>query len=209
MIPFDHELYNKNATGLDYPEFYRFAIVENVRRNQLIIDEVAKLLKDGHPSLVIVKAIDHGRILKEMMQASGIGRVEFIYGDVDPMERIRLRELFNEGHYDVLIGSTVFDTAINLHRASGLVLAASGNSKIRAPQRVGRVLSQVMGKVAVVKDIKDMNVKWFEDDARDRQQVYVGRYGQTRVKVRGVEDVTELEKRANINYSKMFDNLGI
>jgi superfamily II DNA or RNA helicase len=135
--------------------------------------------------------------------------VEFIYGDVDPMERIRLRELFNEGHYDVLIGSTVFDTAIDLHRASGLVLAASGNSKIRAPQRVGRVLSQVMGKVAVVKDIKDMNVKWFEDDARDRQQVYVGRYGQTRVKVRGVEDVTELEKRANINYSKMFDNLGI
>lgn len=209
MIPYDHRLFNKNSTGLVYQDFYKAAIVNNMGRNELIVNEVKNLLAEGHPSLIIVKAIDHGHILKEMLINSGITKVEFIWGDINATERIRLRELFNQGEYDVLIGSTVFDTAIDLHRASGLVLAASGNSKIRAPQRVGRVLSQVMGKVAIVKDVKDLNVKWFEEDARDRQQVYTERYGSQRITVRGAAPISDIERKIGINFNKMFDNLGV
>jgi superfamily II DNA or RNA helicase len=206
MVPFDHKLYNEKATGINYPEFYKVAIVENMERNQVIVDEVLDLLKQGHPTIVIVRAIDHGHILKEMLINSGV-RTEFIWGDVDAMERIAIRNEFNNGAYDVLIGSTIFDTAIDLHRASGLVLAASGSSKIRAPQRVGRVLSQVMGKKAFVKDIKDINVKYFADDAKDRQKVYVARYGDKRIKVRGAGPKSDVEKILGIDYSQMFDNI--
>lgn len=207
MVPFDHKLFNEKATGINYQEFYKMAIVENMERNQLIIDEVKNLLSSGNPTIVIVKAIDHGKILKEMLQNQGVPHVEFIWGEVDALERINVRNAFNEGKYDVLIGSTIFDTAIDLRRASGLVLAASGSSKIRAPQRVGRVLSQVMGKTALVRDIKDMNVKYFADDAKDRQKVYIQRYGDKRVSVRGSGPKTDIEKMLGLDYSQMFDNL--
>jgi len=209
MIPFSHGLFNKKQSGLVYADFYAAALVENVKRNQLIVDEVVQLVNSGNPTIVIVKAIAHGHLLKQMLVASGITKTEFIWGDIPTKQRIVLREKFNAGEYDVLIGSTVFDVAIDLRRASGLVLAAGGSSKIRAPQRVGRVLSQVMGKTAIVKDIRDADVKWFEDDARDRQRVYVERYGQNRVKVRGVGAVSEIEKLIGISSSKMFDNLGL
>lgn len=209
MIPFAHGLHNKKQSGLEYSEFYKATIVNNEKRNAVIVKELVDLVNAGNPSLVIVKSIEHGHTLKSMLVEAGIVNTEFIWGDVPAKERIRLRERFNDGEYDVLIGSTVFDVAIDLRRATGLVLAAGGNSKIRAPQRVGRVLSQVMGKTAIVKDIKDMEIKWFEDDARDRQQVYVERYGQKRVHVRGVGPVSELEKLAGINMNRMFDNLGI
>lgn len=208
MIPFDHKLYNKNATGIKYPEFYDECITFHELRNQLIIDEVIKLLKSGNPTLVIVRRIDHGKILQEMLINAGIQRVEFISGELtNPLDRIKLRDEFNNGKYDVLIGSTVFDTAQDLHRATGLVIAAAGSSKIRTPQRVGRVLSQVMGKTALVKDIKDLNVKYFEEDAKDRQRHYVSRYGNSRVAVRGVLALTELEKIMGIDSSKLFDKL--
>jgi len=208
MIPFDHKLFNKNATGLQYSEFYDECITFNDERNNLIVDEALKLLDTGHPTLIIVRRIDHGNLLKEKLISAGLKRVEFISGELKSgLDRIKLRDEFNAGKYDVLIGSTVFDTAQDLHRASGLILAASGSSKIRAPQRVGRVLSQVMGKVAIVKDIKDLNVKYFEDDARDRQRHYISRYGDSRVRVRGVASLSELEQIMGINSSKMFDKL--
>jgi superfamily II DNA or RNA helicase len=207
MIPFDQGLHNEHATGIVYHKFYDQFIVQNEERNALVIDEVKKLLDSGNPTLVIVRRIDHGHLLKEMLISAGVFKVEFIWGEVDAKERIKLREAFNRGEFDVLIGSTIFDTAIDLHRASGLVLAASGNSKIRAPQRVGRVLSQVMGKVAKVKDIKDLNIKYFARDANDRQRVYIGRYGDKRVKVRGVGSPSEIEQIFGINTSRMFDNL--
>ena len=207
MIPFDHKLYNENSTGINYNSFYTDAIVYNVERNELIVSEVKNLLAGNNPSLIIVKRIEHGHILKQMLIDEGITKVEFIWGEIEAKERIRLRTKFNEGEFDVLIGSTVFDTAIDLHRASGLVLAASGSSKIRAPQRVGRVLSQVMGKLALVKDIKDLNVKYFAADAVDRQRIYAERYGNNRLMVRQVRELSELEKMFGINVSEMFENL--
>jgi len=207
MITFDHKLYNENSTGINYNSFYTDAIVHNVERNRVIVNEVKSLLVNKNPSLIIVKRIEHGHILKQMLIDEGIIRVEFIWGEIDAKERIKLRTKFNEGEFDVLIGSTVFDTAIDLHRASGLVLAASGSSKIRAPQRVGRVLSQVMGKIALVKDIKDLNVKYFAADAIDRQRIYVERYGNSRLSVRGARELSDLEKMFGINVSDMFEKL--
>ncbi len=207
MVPFDHKLYNEKATGIVYSKFYDEFITHNRYRNKVIVEEVKNLLVEGHPTLIIVRRIDHGHNLKEMLAEQGINKVEFIWGEIDAKERINLRNKFNAGDFDVLIGSTVFDTAIDLHRASGLVLAASGNSKIRAPQRVGRVLSQVMGKVAYVKDIKDLNIKYFAEDAKDRQRIYINRYGDSRVKVRGLRDLSEEEKKFGINFTKMFDNI--
>lgn len=208
MIPFDHGLFNKNATGLDYSQFYDECITFNEDRNNLIISETLKLLETGNPTLIIVRRIDHGNLLKERLINAGVRRVEFISGELkNGLARIKLRDEFNAGKYDILIGSTVFDTAQDLHRATGLVIAAGGSSKIRTPQRVGRVLSQVMGKTALVKDIKDMNVKYFEDDAKERQRRYISRYGDSRVKVRGAGPLSELEKIMGIDSSKLFDKL--
>lgn len=206
FVPFDHGLYNENERGIQYSEFYDAVIVNNRDRNELIVNEVIDLLHKGNPTLVIVRRIDHGHVLKEMLINRGISRVEFVWGEMSAGERIRVRNSFNAGNLDVLIGSTIFDTAIDLHRASGLVLAASGSSKIRAPQRVGRVLSQVMGKFAEVRDIKDENVKYFADDAKDRYRVYLSRYGDSRVQVRG-RGYSEEEKLFGIDVGKMFDKL--
>lgn len=207
MIPFDHRLYNQRATGIKYHEFYDACIVNNLARNQVIVNEVCNLLCQGCPTLIIVRRIEHGHMLKEMLINMGVYRTEFVWGEISPLKRIELRNKFNSGELDVLIGSTVFDTAIDLHRASGLVLAASGSSRIRAPQRVGRVLSQVMGKTAIVKDIKDINVKYFEDDARDRQRVYIERYGDERVDIRNQREISDIERIFNIDTRSMWDNI--
>jgi len=209
MVPFDHKLFNEEATGLKYNEFYDECITFNEDRNNIIVKEVLDLVTSGHPTLVIVRRIDHGRLLKDKLLSAGVERVEFISGELKSgLDRIRLRDEFNSGKYDVLIGSTVFDTAQDLHRASGLVLAASGSSKIRAPQRVGRVLSQVMGKTAIVKDIGDQNVKYFASDAVDRKKHYTNRYGASRISVRGERsELSEIEKIMGIDGTKMFDKV--
>lgn len=208
FIPYDHQLYNEKATGIDYNQFYDECITFNEGRNDLIIEETLKLVEANHPTLVIIRRIDQGNYLKERFLARGIKRVEFISGEIkDAQERRKLRDDFNSGKYDILIGSTVFDTAQDLHRASGLVIAAGGSSRIRTPQRVGRILSQVMGKVAIVKDIKDLNVKYFSEDSKERQGIYVERYGNGRVKIRDVKEFSELERLAGIDYTRLFDNL--
>lgn len=122
------------------------------------MNELYSLVKAGHPILAHC-TIDADDALKVSL-SKGIRTDSF--GDMNEQRRV-IRQDFNDGAYDVLIGSSIFDTAVDLHRASGLVLAASGSSRVTSPQRVGRVLSQVMGKVAFGEGIRNTQHSVFQD----------------------------------------------
>ena len=206
FIPFNHKLFNEGDRGLKYAPFYNEFIVENSGRNQLIVDETKKMVhEEGRYVLIIVTRIEHGKILKEMLQEQGIPDVEFIWGETSASDRITIRENFNSGKFRVFIGSTIFDVGINVPIASGLVIAAAGDSETRTPQRVGRILCDMVGKVAKAIDIRDDNIKWFSKQSKHRYQYCIERFGDSRVSVRGTE--CEASKKYGIPGLNMFDKL--
>lgn len=182
FVPFDHGLFNIN---MRYPELYEHQIVNNVERNNLIINETIKLLNDKRDILILVQRIKHGDTLKQLLADNKITDVEFVFGEITGATRQNLIKDYKQGKFRVLIGSTIFDVGADLPRVSGLVLAGAGQSKVRALQRVGRAIRKWETKeFAWVIDIGDYNIKYFEKQAKNRRDQYLSEFGEERVKTR-------------------------
>jgi superfamily II DNA or RNA helicase len=137
-----------------YPQVYDTYIVENETRNNMIIESVSKLHKNGRKILVLVKRKKHGIKLLEMMPKTI--SAYFLNGDATSEERQSVKDLFNANELDVIIASSIFDQGIDLPKLDALVLAGSGKSSTRALQRLGRVIRGAEGKKdALIADFVD------------------------------------------------------
>jgi len=135
----------ENEKYHSYHEIYKEMIVNNEERNERIIESVIK--EQGKKILIIIHEIEHGEILKEMLNKKNIN-CKYFHG------AIKDRELKEEDK--VVIASSIWDEGVDIPEFEVLILAAGGKSSIKVTQRIGRILRpKTDGRGSIVYDFID------------------------------------------------------
>lgn len=170
-----------------YGDLYQRAIVNNEKRNKMIVNLTVKLNKKGRTTLILIKNIGHGDYLVDKIrnqmghemisveiegQTVNISTVEFLSGRDDALRRKAVLKATKEKKVKVLIGSTIADEGLDCPSLDALILAGSGKTSTRAFQRIGRVIRLYDGKKdAIVFDFMD-ETKTFKRHALIREALY-------------------------------------
>jgi superfamily II DNA or RNA helicase len=166
--------------SMSWHTVYEEGIVRNHYRNLYTVG-VARVLKDaGFKSLILVQRIEHGRKLLEMMDdvnvvfSYGGGAVyrwdgeKTVEGSIDSE---KFREEFESSQGGVLIGSTVYDEAIDIPSMNSLFMTGGGRSPRRTIQRIGRTLHSRDEKVHVF-ETWDFQHPYLQKHSRERAFIY-------------------------------------
>lgn len=160
--------------GTNYSTIYEQYIVENEQRNAMVCLAADKTLKRDIPTMILVRHIKHGTLIKGLLEAYDYGgySVPFLTGKDDSQTRNSVIGDMRAGRLKSLIATTIADEGLDIKPLAGLVLAGGGKSSTRALQRVGRVLRPFEGKkVAEVTDFED-NARFLYDHSRARVKMY-------------------------------------
>ncbi len=150
-----------------WPEIEYSGIVENEYRNMKISFIANKC--DCKCVLVLVKKINHGKILEEYIDDS-----IFLCGDTPVDIREQAVKDFEAGEDIVLIASTIFDEGISINEIRNLIIAGGGASPIKSIQRLGRGLRLAKGKTTVnVFDFYDDTNPILKRHSKNRYKTYL------------------------------------
>jgi len=159
------------VAGHTYSEVYKKAISENALRNKWIADIATKMYEKNRNVLVLVKNIDHGKLLENLIPHS-----TFIYGKTSKKKRKEYLESMRNKEKRITIGSVIYDEGINVKALDCLICAGSGKSVTRALQRIGRVIRTYKEdgyekKDAIVIDFLDY-CKYLLSHSKKRIKIY-------------------------------------
>jgi len=159
-----------NMRGLgrtSYANVYKQAIVENSFRNSQIVEMTDRFLNNERKILILVKQINHGKILEELIPDS-----TFLHGGTGKKKRQKHLDKMRKGDPQVTIASVIFDEGIDVRPLDTLILAGGGKSPTRALQRIGRILRPHEGKIdAIAVDFMD-ECKYMKSHSKRRLNIY-------------------------------------
>ncbi len=167
------------SNAASWASVYNTLVVNSKARNAALVELTRRATK---PGLVFVKEVAHGKLLTDMLMRAGI-QAEFIWGEHSlEWRRSHVKRLL-QGHYDVLVCSSVFQEGIDIPALRSVVVGSGGKSVISTLQRLGRgmrVERNAKGEVVEgggefeVFDVADKGNKWLERHARARIAAYAG-----------------------------------
>ena len=169
------------STYVDYLHRHRQAgtayddgIVYNLHRNKVICEAAVEYYKRNKQTLIIVKKIDHGDIISDLLTATKqFIPHQFIHGSLATEERTEGLDNFKNGITKVLIASSILDQGVDIPNIDVLIFASGGNSYIRAIQRVGRGLRIHDNKDHLtVIDFSDRTNKYLAKHSIERFKTY-------------------------------------
>jgi len=124
----------------DWQKEYVAQIVTNDERNERIVDEVVRLVREGKQTYIHVERVAHMNLLYNMIAREiGADKVARIWGKISTKTRQQLLKQFQARDINVLIG-TILKEGVNLPAMDAVVLAGGLSSPIALVQKVGRVL---------------------------------------------------------------------
>jgi len=149
-------------------------IVKHSTRNAMLLNQIEKLHSDPDTrTLVLVSQIKHGDMFVEKLSKRGISTV-FLSGAGrvrgSDLDRDSILAEFQKGRIRVLVGSVIFDEAVDLPQITDVVMAAGGKKVRRTKQRVGRSLR---GTAPVrIWDMIDMHNHILRTHSNKRRETY-------------------------------------
>ncbi len=161
---------NKGVTGLkysSYPKIYSQAIVNNSKRNEWIAKIAIRMHKEGRLPLVLVKQIQHGNILNNLIENS-----VFLSGKISSKKRKEHLEKMRKRECGITIASVIFDEGVDIRPLDTLILAGGGKSQTRALQRIGRILRTYPGKENAIAIDFDDHCKYLHKHSQKRRKIY-------------------------------------
>lgn len=156
--------------GATYAEVYSNYVVENPKRNEIVLKATQQMVDKGKKVLVLVSRINHAKILAELFKDKF--RLDILDGSDNSTERERVINAMKNNELDVIIATRIFDQGVDIPNLDGLILACSGKSSTRALQRIGRVIRKHhQKKEAIVVDFMD-NCKYLREHTKSRIKIY-------------------------------------
>lgn len=146
----------KNKTEFDqindWNELYEYAIVTNKERNEVVVETADQLLNElDRPNvMVMVREIEHGHLLKKMLESRLGTTVPFLWGSTKNNSLVTNMEDYKAGKIKCMVVSTIFDEGVDIPNISSMIIASGGSSPIKSIQRVGRGIRRISGKDDVV-----------------------------------------------------------
>lgn len=138
-------------------DVYEAGIVENSKRNEMIIDVLEAYLRGGGERggiLIIVKAIRHGEILSELAADRGID-LPFVSGVTKTSDRLLYLHELRTHERNALCASQIFNEGEDVKSLECVVNAAAGANEKNVIQIAGRVTRQYDGKTPMYIDFED------------------------------------------------------
>lgn len=153
-----------------YQTVYKKYIVENEVRNNQIIKGAQKLVEQGYQTLVLYNSVAHGIHLHE--QLSKLLPCALLSGKDSSETRNAVKQDLESGKIKCIVASKIFDIGVDLPSLSGLIIASSGKSSVRALQRIGRVIRKFPNKKqAAIIDFYDQ-APYLTEHAIARRKIY-------------------------------------
>lgn len=154
-----------------YQDVYKEFIVENQSRNQLIIDKALEAYNRFEKVLILVRQIEHGKILEEALLDQGAW-VDYLSGKDSASKRSQVMKQFTTRTRSILIGSDgIMSEGIDLPAISVLINASGGKSSVMYYQKIGRAIRLAKDKKrAIIIDFLDQNVRYLNNQAKARMK---------------------------------------
>lgn len=140
MVVFHHD---KPKQRNSYTHFYKANIQNNDKRNRLLSNLIRMCEK---PMITFVTMMNHGSILMDMIKRDKQFDAVFAHGKVSKERRTQIIREANEGRIEVIVGSKIFDTGIDIPRLQTVMVADCGVSSIKSRQKTGRGMRVSEGK---------------------------------------------------------------
>lgn len=153
-----------------YQSIYKKYVVDNEERNELVAKGAESLVNLGYQTLVLYNSLEHGNTLFEKISS----RVPcaILSGKDSSEERDAVKEQLERGEIKCIVASRIFDIGVDLPSLSGLIIASSGKSSVRALQRIGRVIRKYPGKKqSAIIDFYDQ-AKFLDKHSLARRRIY-------------------------------------
>lgn len=164
--------------GSNYQKAVYNGITHCTERNEQVIKHAQKAVERRMPVLVLVERQEHGKLLEQLLKASGM-KTRFIFGESDAKAREQALKDLEAGKIQVLIGSTIVDVGIDVPAISLVILAGGGKEEVRLRQRIGRGLrSKDSGpNICFILDFEDSWNEHLHNHYLSRRKVITGTPG--------------------------------
>lgn len=147
-------------------------LAEDLSRNALIADTIARDAKAGETCLVLVRTREHAKELAEMIGLRGV-EARAVTGKTAKKKRKGSISDLREGRLPVVVATSLADEGLDLPRLSVIALAAPARAKGATVQRLGRLLRVWKGKKPRLYDFVDDEVDVLASRATARRKVYL------------------------------------
>ena len=156
-----------------YPLTENECIVNNYARNREIAELTDHLVNNGEIILILVKRIEHGKILEKMLRRDGITTV-FRSGESTLEERTDSFQSLREKKSQVLVASKIAELGLDIPSLSCIIRASGGKSTVSTLQAIGRGLRNPTEDVNYIRfyDFFDRGVKFLEEHSEQRKKDY-------------------------------------
>lgn len=186
MIAIDSQYKGNLYRVMDWHTVNKSGIINNKLRNQAICDIACTLIDMSKNPLILVQQINHGKTLAELVSSKGY-RVAILTGGLKVSIYVDGREVdtykdsdnqvkddFQKGVYDVLIGTSVLDEGADIPALSSVILAGGSKSKLRLIQRIGRGLRKKEGdNTTFIIDFQDRFSIVLHSHHKKRKQLFI------------------------------------
>ena len=155
-----------------YKDIYNAGIVTNRYRNNLIASTAIKYQKLGMSCLIMVREIQHGELLSEVLTNLGEEPI-FVQGGTDTETREVIKKALNENQIKIVISTAIWYEGVNIPSLCVIINGCGGKSDIRTVQIAGRGLRTTDDKSEIViVDFLDP-YKYLAQHAIQRIRIYV------------------------------------
>jgi superfamily II DNA or RNA helicase len=150
----------------NYALHYNSFIVNNKKRNDIIKEICDK--HSGDTILILVKLIDHGKILESLIPNS-----KYVYGKTKKQIRTDMLTEFKSGNHKILISTiSIFSEGVDIPNLDVIINASANKGDVKSVQVLGRVLRKNDNKVhAYYYDFYD-NDSFLKNASISRQKIF-------------------------------------
>lgn len=150
-----------------WQQLYKDQVTENAEYNEMVASIANSYIQIKRLVLVLVTQIKHGKTLSEMIPGS-----VFLSGASSKKIREESIKKLRASEISCIVSTTIFDEGIDVRPLDVVLLAGQGKSKVRAMQRIGRILRPFPGKtVATAVDFR-IHQKYLLKHSIAREKMY-------------------------------------
>lgn len=139
----------------DWRDIYLKGIIDNEKRNEIIIDQAIRLSDMNHKTLIITQELQHANNLWNIAKARGLNTI-IVSGVNLYDERTKALKQLSEKKLDALIVTNIFDEGLDVKDISAVIMASGKKSAPAFFQRTGRAIRKKdVNNYAVIIDFID------------------------------------------------------
>lgn len=128
-----------------YPDMIK-AMINDDKRNKLIINKVSEELQKGLRSLIITERVDHVKHLTKGLSKEFPGKVLALDSSIRGDDRQKALESLRNGSILCVVSTRLADEGLDVPQLERLFLVTPSKDPSKAKQRVGRVMRTSPGK---------------------------------------------------------------